>query len=88
VRREWKDGQLTPRAGMATAQSCAIFFSLGMTTASDVGVSGSIGWPVPTHIKSVEVRYVRWKMNEGELGSGEGMEVLYSLIWTSSSAIA
>jgi hypothetical protein len=65
---------------MATAQSCAILFSLGMTTSSDAGVAGSVGWPVPTQMRSVLIKCVRWKMNDGELGKGEGMEVLYSLI--------
>ena len=74
LRRCWScQSPHTRVEGIAMAQSCASFLSTGVITA--VESAGSVGWPVPIHKRRVFVRCVRWKMNEGEPGNGEGRVV-------------
>lgn len=68
----------TPLEGMATDQSAANLLSTCPTLLIDAVPpaafpAASVGSPVPTHIMRVLAIQVRWKLNEGEEGSGEGM---------------
>lgn len=55
--------------GMATDQSAAILLS----SCSSANADPSDGADVPTQMRSVSRKRVRWRSNEGAVGSGEGM---------------
>jgi len=62
-------GAHTLLEGMATDQSAAILLS----SCSSANADPSDGADVPTQMRSVSRKRVRWRSNDGAVGSGEGM---------------
>ncbi len=67
--------RLTGKGGIEIAQSPARFFSIGIIDVLSISDPGSVGCPVPIQRKRVLVSLVKWKINDGEPGRGEGTAV-------------